>query len=359
MNILLVSSPSIRVPPWLYGGTERIVYYLILGLMELGHTVTLLAPGDSDVPCSLVPICPSELVYQQNQQDEDRFIKLRQEAEKVALEYIRQHHHLYDVVHGHGIDLSSVCYLIPCVTTLHGPINSGNYALYSRRVNQNLVSISYDQAQSYKTFTQENRLDGPNIHCIATVYNGLMVSEFPLVTEPEGKYLLWGGRYDGEKCPHLAIELALALDYPIVLFGKEDFSGQAYREQYLYKYRDKTKYPTVTFLGELGAEKLTLMANATALMHPNSSREPFGLMVVEAAYCGTPVIARRRGSMGEVILPGINGFAVDADNYVQEGLEVFPKLLKLDRKVVAQTTREKFNHLKMAEGYVEVYHQIM
>ena len=171
---------------------------------------------------------------------------------------------------------------MPNLTTLHGAIEFDQLSYYRERSQLDYVSISRNQQQAC-----------PDLQYVGVVYNGEDPRPFPVVTEPED-YLCFLGRFDREKNPHLAIQLAISLGIPIKLGGKIDFQGADYFEQQVKPYLG---HPLVEYLGELGLEeKAHLLAHARRNLHPTAFREPFGLTVLEAAFCGTPTLATARGS---------------------------------------------------------------
>ena len=173
-------------------------------------------------------------------------------------------------------------------------------------------------------------------------------------SSPEN-YLCFLGRFDWDKSPHLAIQLAISLGMPIKIAGKIDLGGDKYFKEQIQPY---LSHPLVEFLGELSfPEKVALVSSAKCNLHPLlTRREPFGLTVIESAYCGTPTLAMRRGSMPELIKDGKTGILVE--DFV-EGSHKIEKCFSMDRKYIARRTRRHFNYKKMAEGYEKAYKKVL
>lgn len=336
MRIAIVAGPYYPVPPTKYGGTERVVYCLIKGLQELGHQPILLAPGDSKVDCQLISIAENSIPFPKK--DSAAFRRAIQEAlrkTKVELNKIASD---VDIIHSHDFDLMDFT-KYPNVTTIHGHIDFENLGYYQKRKNLPFVSISKNQQAPY-----------PDLNYVGVVYNGLDPNAFPIITEPED-YLCFFGRFDWDKSPHLAIQLALNLGVKIKLAGKIDLDGTGYFKKHI---KPHLKHPLVEFLGEVSeSEKIVLASRAKCNLHPLlARREPFGLNVIEAAYSGTPTLAMRRGSMPELIRNGKTGILVE--DFI-EGYSQIEACFKMDREYIARRTRRHFNYKKMAAGYIKAY----
>jgi glycosyltransferase involved in cell wall biosynthesis len=242
-----------------------------------------------------------------------------------------------DVIHSHGLDLKDFADF-PGVTTLHGPITFDNMGYYVERKKINYISISENQQHAF-----------PDLNYVGVVYNGEDPSEFPVIKRADN-YLCFLGRFDEEKSPHLAIELAINLGIKIKLAGKLDFQGYRYFRSKVQPYFD---HPLVEYLGELDFnEKVKLISHAKCNLHPTYFREPFGLSVMEAAYCGTPTLAIARGSMPELIENGKTGMVVE--DFI-EGFHAIQKCFTMDREYIARRARKQFNYQKMTKGYIHAY----
>jgi glycosyltransferase involved in cell wall biosynthesis len=341
MRIAIVSTPYLPIPPKKYGGTERVIYYLVKGLKELGHEPILLAPADSEVDCEIIPICETSMYFPQKRELVAEFEAKLKEIEHYTKSLIGNLKNSVDIFHSHGFDMRDYSYL-PNVTTLHGPINLENLEYYLQRKELNYVSISRNQQESF-----------PELNYVGVVYNGEDPHEFPIVEEPEN-YLAFLGRFDSDKNPHLAIELAISLGIPIRLGGKIDFKGDLYFEDMIQPF---LSHPLVEYVGELGMEeKIELLSKAKVNLHPTGFREPFGLTILEAAYSGTPTIAISRGSMPELIEEGRTGMLIE--DFVQ-AYHIMDEVYAMDRGYISSRSRQLFNYKQMAKQYVQVYEKVI
>ncbi len=340
MKIAIVANPYYPVPPAKYGGTERVIYYLIKGLKESGHQPILLAPGDSKVDCELIPICQQSIPFPKKTSSHFRLAirralrQTKQELEKLAPSV--------DIIHSHDFDLKDF-QNYPNVTPIHGHVGFENLPYFQERQDQFFISISKNQQASF-----------PSLKFAGVAYNGLNPEEFPLVRTPEN-YLCFFGRFDFDKSPHLAIQLALALGMRIKLAGKIDLGGYAYFKQEIEPY---LKHPLVEYLGEIPTEEIIdLASHARCNTHPLlGRREPFGLTVIEAAYCGTPTLAIKRGSMPELIEEGKTGVLVE--DFI-EGYHKIERCFALNRRYIAERARERFNYKKMTSSYLRAYKKVL
>lgn len=341
MRVAIVAGPHYPVPPPRYGGTERVIGHLICGLLEEGHEPVLLAPGDSAVDCELVPICEAAIGFPDHQRDVAAQDALRAEIERRTGAELRRLLPRVDLVHSHGFDLIDF-HEFPNLTTLHGAILLHQLAYYLERRSLYYVSISRNQQEAC-----------PDLQYVGVVYNGEDPEPFPIVDEPDD-YVCFLGRLDREKCPHLAIQLAINLGIPLKLAGKVDFQGERYFEEEIRPFLD---HPLVDFLGELDfGEKVELVAHARCNLHPTGFREPFGLTVLEAAFCGTPTLAIARGSMPELIEVGRTGMLVE--DFV-EGYHQIEQCFEMDRAYIAHRARLLFNYTTMTRAYVRAYRRVI
>jgi glycosyltransferase involved in cell wall biosynthesis len=340
MKIAIVGNPYYPIPPTKYGGTERVINYLIKGLKEKGHEPILLAPGDSTIDCEVIPIVKKSMPFPKR---DSVYFRTRQalalQRTKAALEKIAPY---VDIIHSHDFDLKNF-QKYPNVTTLHGHIDFTNYNFYKERKDLPFVSISKNQQATF-----------PSMNFVGVAYNGLDPSLFPLVAKPKD-YICFIGRFDFDKSPHLAIQLAIAMGIKIKLAGKLDLEGYDYFRQYV---KPHLKNPLVEYLGEVSAEDgIKLVSQAKCNIHPLlGRREPFGLTVIESAYCGTPTMAINRASMPELIEDRKTGFLVE--DFV-EGYNYMDELFSLDRQYVADWSRKKFNYKNMTNDYIKAYRKVI
>ncbi|MEX2217438.1 MAG: glycosyltransferase family 4 protein, partial [Phycisphaerales bacterium] len=293
VRIAQISPLFESVPPRLYGGTERVVSYLTEELVRLGHEVTLFASGDSRTGARLVACS-------------ERALRLGGAAHPWAhhiaqLEWVAGRAGEFDVVHFHtdSLHFPLVRRLgVPHVTTLHGRLDAPDLApLYREFAELPMVSISDSQ-----------RGPLPWVNWAATVYHGLPAGAFPFRARPE-PYLAVVGRVSPEKRVDDAIRIARAVGVEVRIAAKVD---EADRGDFEGVIRPMLREPGVVFLGEQGErEKAELLAGALALLFPVDWPEPFGLVMIEAMACGTPVVARRRGSVPEVVDEGVTGAVFD------------------------------------------------
>lgn len=345
MKIAVVAAPFIPVPPKKYGGTERVIYYLIKELAELGHEVTLFASGDSEVPdgVTLYAICPESLPYSKNDNEEAELDKLRKKIMGETIETLKSKSGQFDIVHSHGVDMTELLGR-PTITTLHGPFDMSLIQYYNQRTNHFFVNISDNQKEGFP----------PYLRFVETVYNGLDPEEFTPRFDSKESYACFIGRLDRQKNPHLAIELALSRGLKIKVAGKVDFFGKRYFEELVEPY---FSHPDVEFLGEIGMqEKNELLAGAMVNIHPTGFREPFGLTVLEAAYCGTPTVAIAKGAMPEIIEQGRTGILVED---LAEAYHKIDSCFEMDRKYIAERAKYLFNYRVMAEKYVYAYEKVV
>ena len=339
MKIAQVAPLIESVPPRLYGGTERIVSYLTEELVGLGHDVTLFASGDSMTRAELVPCCSRALRLDPTVLDTiPHFI--------LMIDKVRQRADEFDVLHFH-IDLFHFplfrSLAARTLTTLHGRQDLGDLKpFYSRFGEMPLVSISDDQRKPL-----------PKANFVATIHHGIP----PDLLRPSfgpGSYLAFLGRISPEKRPDRAIRIARAAGIPLKIAAKVDKIDEDYFRSEILPLIDGSG---VEFIGEINErEKTKFLGEASALIFPVDWPEPFGLVMIEAMACGTPVLAFRCGSIPEVIEDGVTGKVVDSE---EEALAALPKILSYNRRAVRQRFEERFTTTRMAKDYVSVYRRLL
>jgi glycosyltransferase involved in cell wall biosynthesis len=323
------------VPPALYGGTERVVSYLTEELVRQGHEVTLFASGDSITSAHLISPCERALRLDPNCHDSLAY-------HMIMLDEVFRRAGDFDIVHFH------IDYLhfpvsrrtrVRNITTLHGRLDLPEHgSIYRHFPDMPLISISNAQRKPL-----------PFVSWRATVYHGLPRDLYSF--EPEsGKYLAFIGRISPEKGLDRAIEAAVRARMPIRIAAKVDRVDRAYFEATIKPMLD---HPLVEYIGEIGeGEKQELLGGAYALMFLIDWPEPFGLAMIEAMACGTPVIAFRRGSVPEIIDHGVTGFIV---NSIDEAVEAIPQIARLNRKSCRKAIDERFSSCRMANDYLTQY----
>jgi glycosyltransferase involved in cell wall biosynthesis len=323
------------VPPRLYGGTERVVSYLTEELVRQGHDVTLFASGDSRTSATLVPACRHAVRLDRHPCDATAL-------HLVMLERLFRDVDAFDIIHFHmdGMHLPLARrHDAPGVTTLHGRLDLGGLAeLYDEFSEHPLVSISVSQRQP---LAQAN--------WIATVYHGLPRMLHRPTFAP-GQYLAFLGRIAPEKRVDRAIHIARRLQIPLKIAAKVD---RVDREYFEAKIAPLLASPLIEFVGEIDeTEKTAFLGDALALLFPIDWPEPFGLAMIEAMACGTPVIGFRRGSVPEVIDEGITGYVVDSLDAATAAVERVPRL---DRRRCRAAFEHRFSAERMARDYCHVY----
>jgi glycosyltransferase involved in cell wall biosynthesis len=340
MKIAQIAPLAESVPPKLYGGTERIVSYLTEELVAQGHDVTLFASGDSVTNARLVGC--SDVALRLNPAVRDHL-----PHQVVMLEEIRRRAHEFDVLHFH-IDLMHFPLIRDfadrTVTTLHGRLDLPDLKpFYQAFPDIPLVSISNDQ-----------RRPMPPVNWSGTVYHGLPVGLLPFTEKPMGNYLAFLGRISPEKRPDRAIAIAAKAGMPLKIAAKIDNADKAYWETVIEPM--VKSHPNVEFIGEINEhQKAGFLGNARALLFPIDWPEPFGLVMIEAMACGTPVIAFRCGSVPEVVDNGVSGILVDS---MAEAVENVEWALRMDRKKVRATFEKRFSAERMARDYIDIYRSL-
>jgi len=340
MKIAQIAPLMESVPPRLYGGTERIVSYLTEALVALGHEVTLFASGDSITAANLVPCVPQALRLDANVRDTIPYYML-------MLDRVRQRAEEFDVLHFH-IDQYHFPLFRPIahrtVTTLHGRQDLPDLLpLYAGFDDMPLVSISHAQ-----------RSPVPNANFTGTVHHGIPVNLHSATAQARGGYLAFLGRISPEKRPDRAIAIARAAGIPLKIAAKVDRADEAY---YRAQIEPLLAGGGVEFIGEINDhQKTQFLGDAQALLFPVDWPEPFGLSMIEAMACGTPVLAFRCGSVPEIVEDGITGAIVDS---MEEAIAALPAVIALDRKKVRQRFEQRFSATRMAKDYVAIYRSLL
>jgi glycosyltransferase involved in cell wall biosynthesis len=338
MRIAQVAPLFESVPPKYYGGTERVVSYLTDELVRMGHDVTLFASGDSETTATLVPVTHRSLRLDKHCVDETA-------AHVLELEQVIASQDEFDVIHFHlGYLHFPVARRLttPHVSTQHGRLDlSDLIGLYSTFRELPNISISNDQ-----------RSPMPWMNWVATVYHGLPATNYRFYESP-GDYFAFLGRISPEKRVDRAIEVAKRVGVPLKIAAKVDEVDLDYFDATI---RPLLDHPLVEFIGEIGeGEKSRFLGNAAALIFPIDWPEPFGLVMIEALACGTPVIAYRQGSVPEVITHGVDGFVVDSiDDAVTAATSTM-----IDRRACRQTFESRFSSEEMARAHVETYERVI
>jgi glycosyltransferase involved in cell wall biosynthesis len=339
MKIAQVAPLYESVPPKYYGGTERVVSCLTEELVRQGHEVTLFASGDSVTNARLVAPCRRALRL-------DKHCLDRLAHHILMLELVLKESPRFDIIHFH-IDYLHFPLLrrqgAPYLTTLHGRLDIPDLVpLYQEFSEIPVVSISDAQREPL-----------PWLNWLGTVYHGLPEDLYRFRESP-GKYLAFLGRISPEKRVDRAIEIAKRIGMEIKIAAKIDHVDREYFEEII---APLIKDPLVEYVGEIGdGEKDEFLGNAYALLFPIDWPEPFGLVMIEAMACGTPVIAYRSGSVPEVIDDGVTGFIVAG---VEDATKAAERISTLSRKRCRELFEQRFVASRMAEDYVAIYQRLI
>jgi glycosyltransferase involved in cell wall biosynthesis len=338
MQIAQIAPLMEAVPPKLYGGSERIVAYLTDELVTMGHEVTLFASGDSVTTATLEPGCARALRLDPTVRDSVAPLL-------AMLEGVAQRAHDFDVVHLHCDYLGYPVLRrtgVPFLATLHGRLDLPELRLLYRVFSDvPVVSISNSQ-----------RGPLPEAGFVATVYHGLP-EQLLLPGNGSGGYLAFLGRISPEKAPDLAIRIAARAGMRLKIAAKIDAVD---REYFKAEIEPLLAQPHVEFIGEIGEhEKAEFLGNAAGLLFPIAWQEPFGLVMIEAMACGTPVIALRNGSVPEVVDDGITGFIVDDE---ATAASAAGQIHLLDRTLIRTIFEQRFTARRMAEDYTRIYQDL-
>jgi glycosyltransferase involved in cell wall biosynthesis len=338
MRIAQIAPLYESCPPQLYGGTERVVSYLTEELVRMGHEVTLFASGDSQTKAKLVPGSKRALRLDPDVVDPLAY-------HMIMMGRVLQQAEDFDILHFHTDYLHYPTFATgphPIVTTLHGRQDLPDLpAVYREFADTPLVSISNDQRRPI-----------PRAHWIKTIHHGLPKDLLPYGTG-EGGYVAFIGRISPEKRLDRAIEIARKAGIPLKVAAKVDKADT----KYFHEVIEPMLWDGVEFIGEINeVQKRDFLGNASALLFPIDWPEPFGLVMIEAMACGTPVLAFDCGSVTEVIEPGVTGIVVDGMEAAHAAL---PDVLKLDRKRVRAEFERRFSAERMARDYVELYENLI
>lgn len=334
MKIAILAPIAWRTPPRKYGPWEQVASNIAEGLVEEGIDVTLFATGDSITSGKLLSVC--ERPYAE---DSDIDPKV---AECLHISFLMEQADQFDLIHN-NYDFLPLSYSrltkTPMVTTIHGFSSSKILPVYKK----------YNSTGYYVSISNSDR--SPELDYIATVYNGINTNEFIFRSISED-YLLFFGRIHPEKGVYESIQIAKKSKKKLII------SGLIQDHQYFHdKVKPYINIDDIIYVGNSGpAERNTLLGAATALLHPISFEEPFGLSVAEAMLCGTPVIAFNRGSMKEIIVDGKTGFLVDT---IDEAVDMISNIKSINRKYCREWATSKFSRQKMIEGYRAVYEEIL
>ncbi len=334
MRIAMLSSIAWRTPPRKYGPWERVVSLLTEGLVSAGVDVTLFATQDSVTKASLHGTAPHP--YEEDPNLDPKV------WECLHISEVFEHADSFDLIHNH-FDFLPLSYSklvsTPVMTTIHG-FSSPKILPVFRKYNDSGYYVSISHADR-----------SPLLNYYATVYHGIDLENFTFSSTPED-YLLFFGRIHPDKGPVDAIDIAEQAGIRLIMAGVIQDN-----QYFMEKVRPRLKEGQIEYIGVAGPElRDRLMGGALALLHPISFHEPFGLSVVEANACGTPVIAYPKGSMRELIEPGVNGFLVENQDDAAAAVE---KVSAIRRQDCRDTVERRFSQKRMVSDYLKLYRSIL
>jgi glycosyltransferase involved in cell wall biosynthesis len=339
MRIAQISPLTESVPPKLYGGTERVVSYITEALVELGHDVTLFASGDSQTSAKLNAVWPQSLRL-------DPSIRDHMAPHMLLMEKVCQQSHEFDILHFHMDYFSFSLFQrqqTPFITTLHGRLDlAEQQPLFDTFNEVPVISISHAQRHTL-----------PSANWLANVYHGLPENLYTPHDVEQG-YLAFLGRISPEKRVDRAIRIAEKCGMKIKIAAKIDRADDEYFDKEI---KHLFSLPHVEYIGEINdSQKAEFLSGAKALLFPIDWPEPFGLVMIEAAACGTPVIAFNRGSVPEVIAEGVTGFIVEDE---LSAVSAVKKLPLLSRAKIRDYFEKHYTSKVMAKNYIDAYHKVI
>ena len=340
MRIAQIAPLTEAIPPRLYGGTERVVSWLTEELVSQGHDVTLFASGDSQTKAKLEPIWSRALRL-------DEAVRDPMALHIAMLERVRQRAAEFDILHFHLDYLPFSLFArqpTPFVTTMHGRLDLPEHqTVFNLFSTIPVVSISNAQRRPL-----------PQARWMQTIYHGLPADLLtPRRVEP--RYLAVLGRISPEKAVDRAIRIAQRCKLPIKIAAKVDRVDVDYYEREI---RPMLELPDVEYVGEIGdADKSAFLSGALALLMPIDWPEPFGLVMIEAMACGTPVVAYASGSVPEVVEEGVTGLIVKDEATAADAIS--KRLASLSRRTIRRRFEERFTARRMANDYVDIYRELM
>ena len=334
MHIGMLAPISWRVPPRHYGPWEQVVSLLTEGLVRRGVEVTLFATADSITQARLVSVCPRP--YSEDPSLDPKVWEALHIAEAFA------HASAFDLIHNH-FDFLPLTYSglveTPVLTTIHGFSSERILPVYQR----------YNDSTYYVSISDADR--HPSLNYLATIHHGIDLGQFPFRAEP-GEYLLFFGRIHPEKGVREAIEVAQRAGRRLLLAGI--IQDEGYYERQI---RPRIDCDRVRYLGSVGPERRAqLLGEAYALLHLVNFEEPFGLSLIEAMACGTPVIAAPRGAIPEIVQDGVTGFLVRNQ---EAAIEALAHVADLDRRRIRAHVETHFTCDRMVEDYLRVYQRVL
>jgi len=341
LRIAHVAPLFASIPPLKYGGTERVLDWLIRAQLEKGHDVTLFASGDSQTQAKLVSAIPEAMWNSGGSEFPNIY-------HTIELDMLLRRAEEFDVIHFHFnfMHLQAVHIIKkPLISTLHWRVDLKEFQdLYNYFTDVPLVAIS----ESQKSYI-------PQANVVDVVYHGLPLEDYHFCPGP-GEYLAFVGRFSAIKGPHIALEVARRVGIPLKIAARipEEEEDRKYFENTI---KPMLEGPNVEYVGELDEkEKIPFMGKALATLIPTCWPEPFGLVTIESLAVGTPVVVYPMGGTKEIVEDGVNGFAV---NSVDEMCDAVKRIGEISRKTCRQHVEDKFSSKGMAAAYDKIYHQLI
>lgn len=333
MRIALLAPVAWRTPPRHYGPWEQVSSNITEELIKRGFDVTLFATGNSVTGARLASVVP--MGYEEDKTTDAKV------AECLHISHLVERANEFDIIHN-NFDFLPLTYSslvsTPFITTIHGFSSEKIIPVYRK----------YNDSTSYISISNANR--HPDLTYLGTVYNGIETGNFRFNENPDD-YLLFFGRIHPDKGTSEAIQIAKASGRRLII------SGIIQDADYYKEKVEPFLNEDIVFIGESGpADREKLLGNASALLHPISFEEPFGLSVAESMMCGTPVIAFNRGSMPELIRHGETGFLVST---LSEAVEMVQSIPSIERSACRRWAHARFSTEKMVDDYVNMYHKIL
>jgi len=337
MKIAQLAPPWISIPPKTYGGTELIISWLCDELVRRGHEVWLFATGDSKTKAKLVPVWPSSL-WNAN---------LRAPHAVFSLMYQKflETKENFDIIHDHCEWYTcpfSKFLKAPIVTTLHHPLTEEAITLYRKFPNINFVAISRHQKKQ-----------APGVNVVKVIYHGLPLEKYPFNEKPKD-YLLWLSRIGPDKGTAEAIEIAKLTGENLIIAGP---ILPQFADYFEFRIKPLIDGKKIRFVGSADfRKKIELFKNAKAFLFPVKRPEPFGLVVIEAMACGTPVIGFKQGSLEELVEDKKTGFLV---KNLEEACQAVKKIGEIKRKDCRARVEKNFGLKRMVNRYEKLYKKII
>jgi glycosyltransferase involved in cell wall biosynthesis len=337
LRIAMVAPPWFDIPPRAYGGIEWMCYWLTEGLTARGHEVTFFAAGKDNTSANFVRTFDEPPSHRLGEALPD---VLHSMAARRVIDELEP-----DVIHDHTITgpLTAARFTAPVVVTAHGPVD-GEIGEYYKGLGSDVSLVAISEAQ---------RRLAPSLNWVRTVYNAIPVDEYPL-SEDKDDYVLWLGRISAEKGPDIAIRAARAAGRRLILAGK---CNEAREREFFDDVVRPLLGDGVEWIGEATTQqKKLLLAAARCLILPVQWNEPFGIVMIEAMACGTPVVALRGGSVPELVEHEVTGFVYDNPHHVVEGIQ---RAESIDPHVCRKHVKNNFDVSTMVEGYEAVYRTVI